>query len=111
LIPLALLFEQPFSRPLPSWTALGSLLALAVVGTAMAFVLYYRLLEKLTATSVSMVTYLAPVIGVWLGVAVLGEQPGWNAYAGCALIIVEVMVVNGVFKGFNWRAADATARP
>ena len=112
LIPLALLIEQPFSRPLPAWTALGSLLALAVIGTAMAFVLYYRLLEKLTATSISMVTYLVPVIGVFLGVAVLNEQPGWNAYAGCALILVGVMVVNGVFKGVNWRrAADVTVGP
>lgn len=104
--------EQPFSRSLPAWTALGSLLALAVVGTALAFVLYYRLLEQLTATSVSMVTYLVPVIGVLLGVVVLNEQPGWNAYAGCALILVGVMVVNGVFKRVHWRrATDVTVRP
>jgi drug/metabolite transporter (DMT)-like permease len=112
LIPLVLVVEQPFSRPLPSWTALASLLALSVVGTAMAFVLYYRLLEKLTATNISMVTYLVPVIGVLLGVVVLNEQPGWNAYAGCALILLGVMVVNGLFSGVKWRRpADVTARP
>jgi drug/metabolite transporter (DMT)-like permease len=113
LIPLALVFEQPFSRQLPSWPALGSLVALSVIGTAIAFVVYYHLMDKITATSLSMVTYLVPVIGVWLGVTLLNEQPGWNAYAGCALILVGVMVVNGVFKGFNWRraSADVTARP
>ena len=112
IIPLALVIEQPFSRPLPSWAAIGALVALSVVGTALAFVVYYRLLEKLTATSVSMVTYLVPVIGVVLGVVVLNEQPGWNAYVGCALILLGVMVVNGVFKVANWRRpANAVARP
>ncbi len=103
LLPLSLLIEHPFSLPTPSWTAIGSLLMLAVVGTALAFIVYYRILEETSATYLSMVTYLVPAFGLFLGVIILGEQPGWNAYAGCALILLGVMVVNGVFRSIRWR--------
>lgn len=112
LLPLSLWFEQPFFRPLPSWPALGSLLSLSMLGTALAFIIYYRLLETTSATFVSMVTYLAPVIGVILGVAILHEHLGWNTYAGFVFILLGVMVVNGAFKILNWRRlAGVGVRP
>ncbi len=112
ILPLAWLIEQPYKLPLPAWPALASLLALSLVGTALAFVVYYRVIERTSATYVSMVTYLVPVIGVALGIMVLNEQPGWNAYLGCGLILLGVMVVNGFFKVLNWRRpANAAARP
>jgi drug/metabolite transporter (DMT)-like permease len=112
LLPLALLVEQPFSRSLPSWPAIGSLLGLAMLGTALAFVIYYHLLERTSATYVSMVTYLAPTIGVILGVLILDEQLGWTAYAGCGLILLGVMVVNGVLRGLSWRRpTNVVVRP
>lgn len=112
ILPLALLIEQPFRQPLPTWPALASLLALSMVGTALAFVVYYYVIDRTSATYVSMVTYLVPVIGVALGIMVLNEKPAWNAYAGCALILLGVMVVNGVFKALNWRRpAEAAVRP
>lgn len=103
LIPLSLLLERPFQMPVPSWAAAGSLLMLSMFGTALAFVIYYRVMEITSATYLSMVTYLVPVFGLILGVVVLNEQPGWNAYLGCALILLGVMVVNGLFKITNWR--------
>lgn len=102
LAPLSLLFDRPFSLPVPSWPALGSLLALAVFGTALAFVIFYRLVERASATYISMVTYLVPIFSLVLGVLVLNERLDWNAYAGCALILVGVMIVNGVFRSIRW---------
>jgi drug/metabolite transporter (DMT)-like permease len=84
--------------PLPTYPAIGSLLALGVLGTAVAFVVYYRLLETAPASYVSMTTYVIPVFGVILGVLVLNEQLTWHAYAGFALILLGVMIVNGVLK-------------
>jgi len=113
LLPLSLLLEHSYRLPLPSLAAAGSVATLALAGTALAFVLYYRIMEKTSATYLSMVTYLVPVFGVALGVAVLGEQMQWNAYAGCALILVGVMIVNDVFKELkNWlaRRPNAVAR-
>jgi drug/metabolite transporter (DMT)-like permease len=112
LIPISLIVDQPFRLPIPSWPAIGSLLALAVVGTALAYVVYYFLLDRTSATYVSMVTYLAPVIGVVLGIVILDEQLSWTTYAGCGLILVGVMVVNGVFKSITLRrTGDAAVRP
>ncbi len=95
MIPLALYFEHPFSLSWPSLPAVGSLVALAVIGTALAFVVYYRIIEVAGATYLSMVTYLLPVFGVILGVLILNEQLTWNAYVGCGLILSGVVVVNG----------------
>jgi drug/metabolite transporter (DMT)-like permease len=114
LLPLSLLIEQPFRLALPSWQALGSLFILATVGTALAFVLYYRIMEKTSATYLSMVTYMVPVFGVILGVLVLEEKLYWNAYLGCALILLGVMIVNGIFKlpsVWQHRLRQALARP
>ncbi len=105
IAPLAFIIDQPWTGPIPSWQAVGSLLFLAVLGTGVAFVFYYRLIERASATFVSMVTYLVPVVGLALGVFILNEQPGWNAYAGGALILLGVMIVNGAFRFAHRRIA------
>ncbi|MFQ5577603.1 MAG: DMT family transporter [Anaerolineae bacterium] len=101
LLPVALLVERPFHLS-PGMPALGSVLALAVFGTALAFIIYYRLIERASATFLSLVTYILPPAGVALGVIFLNEAPGWNALAGCFLIVLGVMVVNGVV-GTVWQ--------
>ncbi len=114
VLPLSLFIEQPFSLPAPSLAALGSLVTLAVFGTALAFLIFYHIIERVSASYVSMVTYMVPVFGVILGVLVLNEQLGWNAYAGCALILAGVMIVNGVFdRSITWlrRPVDAAIQP
>lgn len=112
LLPLSVVIEQPFHLSAPSWPALGSLLALSILGTALAFVVYYRLLEQVSATYLSMSTYLVPVFGVILGVLVLDERLGWNSYVGCTLILAGVMIVNGLIKVASWqRPTDVAVRP
>ncbi|MEM7348763.1 MAG: DMT family transporter, partial [Chloroflexota bacterium] len=103
LIPVTLLFDQPFALSTPSFSAIGALLILAIFGTAIAFVVFYHAIEQTSATNVSMVTYLIPIFGIVLGIAVLSETLHWTAYAGCALILLGVMVVNGVFKAWMMR--------
>jgi len=113
MLPLSLFLEQPFNLPAPSWAAFGSLFTLATFGTALAFVVYYYLIERVSATYVSMVTYVVPVIGVILGVLILNEQLRWSAYIGCVLILIGVMIVNGKFeKTITWlrRPGNAVAR-
>lgn len=99
MAPLALLFDRPWTLARPSTAALVSLLLLGILGTGLAFIVYYRLLETASPTYISMVTYVIPVFGVILGVLVLGEQLTWYALAGFALILLGVMVVNGLFNG------------
>lgn len=96
MLPLAVIIDRPWTLPTPSAAALGSLVALGIMGTGLAFIVYYRLIESADSTYVSMVTYVIPVFGVILGVLVLNEQLTWYALAGFALILLGVMVVNGL---------------
>jgi len=98
LLPLSLLLDKPWSLPVPSLQAVASIIALAVFGTAIAFIVYYHILAKVGATHLSMVTYLVPVFGIALGVLVLDEILSWHAYLGCLLILLGVMVANGLIR-------------
>jgi drug/metabolite transporter (DMT)-like permease len=64
-----------------------SVLALGAVGTGLAYLLYYRLIEDVGATSASFVTYLIPIFGAVLGWALLDERIGWNVVAGAVLVL------------------------
>jgi drug/metabolite transporter (DMT)-like permease len=101
LLPLMMIIDQPFNQPLPSLRALGAVAALAVLGTVLAFTVYYRLLKSAPASFASMATYLLPVIGVLLGVVILGERLAWNDYAGFGLILLGVLIVNGAFRSLR----------
>lgn len=109
LAPLSALIDQPWQLPAPSPAALGSLLALGLLGTGLAFVVYYRLLETADPTYVSMVTYVIPVFGVILGVVILGERLTWYTLAGFALILLGVLTVNGLFQGRLYARAKSAA--
>jgi drug/metabolite transporter (DMT)-like permease len=94
ILPLSFIFEQPFNLN-PGFPAIVSALVLGIFGTALAYLVYYRLVDSAGATFISLVTYLLPPIVVILGVIFLNEQPGWYSITGLALIILGVMVVNG----------------
>ncbi len=100
MLPIALLVDQPWNLPAPSPAALASLLALGILGTGLAFIVYFRLLETADPTYLSMVTYVIPIFGVILGVLVLNERLTWHTLAGFALILLGVMVVNGLFANY-----------
>lgn len=109
LLPLSFVVERPYTMSLPSWSAIGSLLLLTVFSTALAFVIYYRAMEISSATTLSMVTYMIPIVATILGVIVLHERLGWNAYLGCVLVVLGVMVVNGALPSISWRRLTGVA--
>ena len=109
MVPLSLVFERPYALPTPSWQAIAAVLILALVCTALTYVIYYRLIERTEATNVSMVAYLVPIVGTIMSVVVLHERLGWNAYLAFALIMMGVMFVNGLVKPITWRRRVAAA--
>ncbi len=93
MIPLSLIFDNPLAlRPSPA--AWGSLLILALLGTAFAYVLYYWLVEHTGVTRTALVTYLIPITGLAWGALLLHEIVEWEAIAGLGLIIVGIGFVN-----------------
>jgi drug/metabolite transporter (DMT)-like permease len=103
LVPLTLIVERPYSLPLPSWPVLGSLLLVTVWSTVLAFVLYYRVMERASATTMSVVTYLNPIVATILGVIVLNEHLDWHSFLGGALILLSAIAINGVSSPVRWR--------
>jgi len=113
MIPLSLVFDRSYALPTPSWQAIAAVLTLAVVSTALTYVIYYWLMERTEATNVAMVAYLVPITGTIMSVVVLHERLGWNAYLAFALIMIGLMFVNGLIKPATWRrrVTDTMFRP
>jgi drug/metabolite transporter (DMT)-like permease len=106
LTPLAL-FQLP--GEMPSGEAVASVVALGVVGTAIALLFFYRMLNSYGASRAALVTYLIPSVALVYGVSILGEPVTANAVAGLVLILGGVALGSGV--RLPRRRAVAAAAP
>lgn len=96
ILPFMLMIDQPWSLPAPpSVTAWAALAGLALLSTALAYVLYFRILAAAGATNLLLVTFLIPVTAILLGTAVLGEHLAPRHFAGMALIGIGLAVLDG----------------
>ena len=100
MIPLAFIVEQPLSLH-PTAATFAALFGLAAVSTSLAYIIYFYVLSKAGATNILLVTFLIPVSAIFLGMMVLGETPGWNAFAGMALIFAGLIFIDG--RLLPWR--------
>ncbi|MEQ9405792.1 MAG: DMT family transporter [Cyclobacteriaceae bacterium] len=94
LLPLAFILEPDFSFTAISWQAGASVVLLGAFGTALAFMIYFKLLERTSAGYVSMVTYLMPIYGVALGMIFLNEALTIWMFLGAVLILSGISQVN-----------------
>lgn len=97
MVPLVLLLE-PLSSPLHySWSTFSAVIALALVSTALAYILFFRILASGGATNISLVTLLVPVSAILLGSIFLSEQLRPNDFAGMLLIGCGLVAIDGRF--------------
>ncbi|TXH44597.1 MAG: EamA/RhaT family transporter [Actinobacteria bacterium] len=80
------------------WQALGAVLALGVVGTGLAYLLFFRVQKVAGALSSSTITYATPVVSTLLGILVLGEPLTWNQPVGALLVLAGVALVQGFLR-------------
>ena len=95
LIPIALLVEKPFTLPSPDLEVWSAIIGLAVLSTALAYILYFRVLATAGATNVVLVTLLIPVSAILLGTAFLGEQIELKHLFGMGLISMGLLSIDG----------------
>ena len=88
-VPVALAVDQPW-RLDPSWTAVSILAWIGIGPTAIATLVHLKLIGSAGPTFMSLVNYCIPVVALLVGVALLGEEPGANAYWGLLLILAGI---------------------
>ncbi|VFR80257.1 Permease of the drug/metabolite transporter (DMT) superfamily [plant metagenome] len=92
LIPASLVVDHPWTLA-PSGASLLALLGLSVFSTALAFVIYFRLVHTLGSIGTTSVAYLRVPIGVGIGVLFLGEQLGATAWIGLVCVVAGVIAM------------------
>jgi len=93
---LALVFERQAELSLTP-QSLFAVLWLGLLGSGLAYLVFFRLLERWGATRTSMVAYLIPVFGIVLGALVLSEPIDARLLIGTALVIGGIFLVNSSY--------------
>jgi drug/metabolite transporter (DMT)-like permease len=95
LAPLALIADRPWNLPLPSATAAFAIAALALASTALAYVIFFALIQRAGATNTILVTLLIPIGTVFLAWTFLGEALTTGEAAGMLLIGLGLVLIDG----------------
>jgi drug/metabolite transporter (DMT)-like permease len=95
VLPLALLADQPWTLPAPGAMTVAALAGLALLSTALAYVIYFRILAAAGATNLLLVTFLIPISALLLGTWLLGEAVMPRQLAGMALIGLGLAAIDG----------------
>lgn len=91
MLPLALMVDQPWTMEMPPVPVIGAILALALISTAYAYVVFFRVLSIAGATSASLVTLLVPPAAILLGIVFLGETLSLTEAMGLGLIALGLL--------------------
>ncbi len=104
LIPLAALFEQPWLLPLPGLETIAALIGLASLSTALAYIIFFRIMAVSGSSNVMLVTLLIPLTAIPLGIWKFGEQLLLRHFAGALVIGLSLLVIDG--RLLRWFAKD-----
>ena len=95
LVPLALAVDRPWQLALPGVEVWTAIVGLALLSTALAYVLYFRILATAGATNLLLVTFLIPVSALLLGSLVLGERLDPKQFLSMVLIGLALTAIDG----------------
>ena len=109
MCPLVLVIDRPWTLALPGPATWGALAGLALLCTAAAYVIYFRVLATAGATNLLLVTFLMPAYAIVLGTAFLGERLEPGQLAGMALIGLGLAAIDGRPLGLLRRGLAARA--
>lgn len=99
IVPAALISDGlPPAPATLSWTAIGSVLALGVFGSGVAFALNMRVINLAGASTTAFVTYLVPLVATTLGILVLNESLTWNQPVGALVVLFGVAISQGLLR-------------
>jgi len=94
LLPIYLL-SGPLITAVPDLASVGAIVTLGALGSGVAYLLYYKILDVVGSAIASSVTYITPVIAVILGVILLGEKLHWYEPLGGVIVILGAAISQG----------------
>ncbi|NJS38211.1 MAG: DMT family transporter [Rhodobacteraceae bacterium] len=95
LLPVWLWVDAPWTLGWPGWEAAGAVVGIAALSTALAYLIFFRLLASAGATNLSLTTFLIPISATALGWLILGERLLPQHLAGFALIAAGLLAIDG----------------
>jgi drug/metabolite transporter (DMT)-like permease len=110
MLPVSIVLDQPW-RLAPSAASLGALAALAILSTALANMVYFRLLRTLGSIGTTSNSYLRAAASVALGYVALRERPDASTTAGLALVLAGVATLVGRPMAMPAKAAVQSMPP
>jgi drug/metabolite transporter (DMT)-like permease len=104
MMPLSMFVDRPFLHAMPTVSALAAITSLALLCTALGYVLYFRLIDRAGATNALLVTLLVPPVAILLGGLFLNETLAPQDFVGLALIAFGLAAIDGrVIRSLSWR--------
>ena len=100
IIPIAIWVDKPWLISMPGVQTFGSIIALALVCTALAYIIYFRILASAGATNILLVTFLIPISALILGAIFLGERLELRHFLGMGIIVIGLAAIDGRVKNF-----------
>lgn len=95
MLPIAAAIDRPWTLALPDPAVLAAVLGLALISTALAYLIYFRILKTAGATNLLLVTLLIPASAALLGALFLGEVLAPKELAGMGLIALGLIAIDG----------------
>ncbi len=95
LVPILIITSPPWGQPFPEISVIAAVIGLGALSTALAYVIYFRLLAAVGATNLLLVTFLIPVSAILLGTLVLAERLSGAQIAGMGLIGLGLVAIDG----------------
>jgi drug/metabolite transporter (DMT)-like permease len=95
MLPVVMFVDRPWDLTTPGPQTWGAVFGLAVFSSALAYVIYFRILARAGATNLLLVTFLIPVSALLLGISVLGEVLEARQVTGMILIALGLAAIDG----------------
>jgi len=95
VLPMALTVDAPWRLPAPSVDVWVAMIGLSLVSTALAYVIFFRVLASAGGTNISLVTLLIPVSAILLGSLILGERLLAVQFVGMGFIGLGLIAMDG----------------
>lgn len=95
MFPVSMIVDRPWTNAFPPLSAIGAIVALALLCSAFAYVLYFRLIDRAGATNALLVTLLVPPVAIVLGALFLNETLASQDFLGLGLIALGLAAIDG----------------